>query len=225
MSLWLMVQWGLGPGPVDVDVVRYERTAGELAFQAEFAAERAFVGAAWLKRRFPARSHVNIRLKLSAGDRLEVGTPRATKYDGPKEITCRADIPARWFAEPGDALLGIRILRAVLQVLNTIGKHYDLGPPPIRSAKADAGKPALTDLFAPRPIEPPMFQQAADSIDRIVDGMSPTELVLGAVEPASRGIQRKRTAVAESLGVVESEQTFPAGEEQQVRVWTIRQTT
>jgi hypothetical protein len=225
MSGWLLVNAGFVPRHVDVDVEQYERTAHDLAFHVTDAVERAVAGAAWLKRRFPAGGSVTIELKVSAGDRLEVGKPRTRNYGGPKGIMCRADIPAGWFAESGDGLLGIRFLRAALQVLNIIGTHYDLGPPPIRSARADTGKPALIDLFAPRAIEPPIFREAADSIDRLVAGMSPAELVLGAVEPTNRGIQRKRLAVAQSLGTVESEQAFRAGEEQQVRAWTIRHTT
>jgi len=224
MPAWLIVEMGGASSRVDVDAARYH-AASSLTFQVEDAVGRMLGGAAWLRRRFGARSLVNIRLTVSAGDRLEIRQPRAEDYDGPTAITCRVDIPAGWLAEPGDGLLGIRFLRATLQALDAIGRHYEIGLPSIRSAKADPGKPALADLFAPQPIEPSIFRQAAESIERLTAGIGPDELVLSAVEPAGRWILRKRLVVAQSLGIVESEHVFQAGEEQQVRAWTIRRTS
>jgi hypothetical protein len=225
MSAWLFVGMIGVSRHADIDKEQYQRTAFKLASHVEDAVGRAVGGAAWLRRRFAARSVVNIELTVSASDRLEVGRLRTEDYDGPTEITCRVGMPAGWFTEPGDGLLGIRYLRTVLHTLDTIGKDYDLGPPPLRSAKAGAGKPPLTDLFAPQPIEPSIFQQAAESVYRLTTGIGPDQLVLSAVEPARREIQRKRLAVAQNLGIVESEHTFAAGEEQQIRAWQIRRTS
>jgi hypothetical protein len=77
-----MVQWVPGSGPVDVDMARYQHTAGRIATQAEDAVGRAVGGGAWLRRRFTGRSFVEIRLKSTGGDGLEIGPPRTEEvYD------------------------------------------------------------------------------------------------------------------------------------------------
>ena len=103
MAAWLTVQAALVPSQVAVDAARYERTAFEMAGQVEDAVGAAFSGAVCLRRRFAARSLVDIKLSVSAVDRLPVGPPRATGPDGlrvdpvaaggrggPAEISCRA---------------------------------------------------------------------------------------------------------------------------------------
>lgn len=225
MKSWLSVS-AHDPGrDSGVDVERYSRCVHDLVAYINDAVERSFAGSTWLKQRFPAKSYVRIDVRVNSGETVNVDKLRTKTYGGPKEIICPVSVPAVWFDVPGDGLLAIRLFRAVLLALDSIGECYEIGSPPLRATKADPGKPDLMDPFSPRLAQPSPYGEAACSLQEIADRAEPHQLVLAGHGLASRFVRARQEAVGQALGMVEAEHVLPAPGEGGVRVWVIRQET
>jgi hypothetical protein len=227
MSFWIFVSSRAARRGSGVDAKRY-LNIHDLASYANTALERGFgPGSTWLKQRFPAKSFVAIYVRAHGDTTVKVEKPRL-KSDGggpgdPKEISCSVNLPAVWFDAPGDGLLAVRVFRAVLLALRAVGEHYEIGPPPLRSGRADPGKPELRSLFSPPQVGPSPFRAAAASLQSLADAAEPHQLLLAAREPATRSVRARRNAVVTALGSVQAEHVLPVLDEGDVRVWVIRQ--
>lgn len=222
MTSWLSVSVRNPGRDLEIDTEQYDRCAIELTSFINDAVERGFAGGAWLKQRFPARSLVWIHLYVHGEGSVTVNRPSTKNYGGPKRIQCRAGVPASWFSGSGDVVLMFRLFRAVLQVLDTLGAHYEIGPPGVRSPKTDPGKPKLLDPFSPEPVRPSPYEAVAGKVQDIADRADPQQLIVVAHGPAPRRQQQRWQEVAQALGTPETEQVLTGPEHGEVHVWTIR---
>ncbi|BCJ49499.1 hypothetical protein Asp14428_09740 [Actinoplanes sp. NBRC 14428] len=140
-------------------------------------------GPAWLRRRFPARSHVQIHASPAAGPAAAVEylrtEPGPDGDDGPYGIHCGLAIPGAWTVTPGDGLLGLRLLQAVLHALQVVGAHYGIGMPSAVRPQAD---PGLGDPFGPPPR--PSYAAANPDPPHLAGSPDPGHLLLAVKEPA-----------------------------------------
>ncbi|MEV6599879.1 hypothetical protein AB0M36_23935 [Actinoplanes sp. NPDC051346] len=205
-----------------VDPVLYERMRSVSTEVAE-RVTRCFAGSAWLRRRFPARSYVNMR--LLPGSDATVGvellkTKGGGGPNGPKAIRCDLRIPASWLAEPGDGLLGLRLFQAMLHALHAIGEHYVIGMPAAVGPGADRGDPEVWDPFDPPP--PPLsYADINAHLERLAASLSPNHLLLAVKEPTSAAVVRQCREVSEALGTVVDQHTLSAPNAK-ATAWTIQ---
>jgi hypothetical protein len=173
-----------------------------------------FAGAAWLKRRFPARSYLNILL-LPQNDDASVSVEYLkTKgwgmgNGGPREIRCGLRIPAVWFTEAGHGLVGLRLFQAVLHALNVVGDHYGIGRPAARIPKPDPDF-ELWDPFGPPPPRGLPYAEINAHLERLTVSIGPDQLVLAVKEPASSTITDQCRNVHEALGLIVERHTLTA---------------
>ncbi|HEX8344957.1 MAG TPA: hypothetical protein VF657_09460, partial [Actinoplanes sp.] len=143
------------PAGVDPVLFRQMFTASHMVAD---RVTRCFAGSAWLRRRFPAGSFLQVYLLTT--DDASVGVEILTtesgpdRDNGPQGIHCNVRIPMSWLAERADALLGLRLFQVVLHVLHVIGEHYGIGMPAAIGPGADRGDPKVWDPFGPPPALP-----------------------------------------------------------------------
>lgn len=222
MRHWLFISARFpraGPG---IDVAAYEGRVHDLVGMVNIVFGRAFDGARWLGRRFPPRTYLDIAVHVQAESGIRVERLRNRNYEGAKALRYRLWVPAAWFAEPGDGLLGIRLFRAVLALLTTLGVERDLGPPPLRSAAADPGRPEPVDLFSPGGSPPPRFAPIARRLLELTERADPGQLVLAGLESVPEPVRRARAVVTRDLGATEEEVAVALTERERLRVWTLR---
>jgi hypothetical protein len=205
-----------------VDPVLYERMSSISTEVAE-RVTRCFAGQAWLRRRFPARSYVNLRLlphsDTTVGVEL-VKIRRGGGPSGPKTIRCDLRIPTSWLAEPGDGLLGLRLFQAMLHALNVIGEHYDIGTPAAVGPGRHRGDPEVRDPFGPPP-PPPSYAHIDAHLKRLAASLSPDQVLLVVKEPTSAAIARQCRNVRQALGIVVDQHTLTAPHAK-ATAWTIQ---
>ncbi|HEX5597306.1 MAG TPA: hypothetical protein VFX61_15010 [Micromonosporaceae bacterium] len=203
---------------------RYSQTVHELVIYINNAVERCFDGPPWLKLRFGGKGYVQIQIWPHPEDVIKLDKIRTKTYNSAAEVICPMHIPASWFDVPGDGLLAIRLFRAVLFALQSIGDRYEIGPPPLRSRTADPGRPELLQLFSPREDQPSPYAAAALLLQQIADRAEPDQLVLAAHEPASQSLRVQQKVVAQSLGTTQAEHILSSETGGgKVRVWTNQQ--
>ncbi|UQU66861.1 hypothetical protein COUCH_11575 [Couchioplanes caeruleus] len=185
---------------------------------------RCFAGSAWLRRRFPARSHVTLFFVLSDDTSVSVtylttiSTP--DDDDSPQGIYWVLNLPTAWLAEPGDGLLGLRLFEAVLDALRVIGEHYGIGMPAAAGSGADRGD--VWDPFGPPPR--PSYADINTALERLTASLPPEQLLLVAKEPVTATVARQCRIVREALGTVINELTL-TGPNTKGTAWTIQTTS
>jgi hypothetical protein len=196
--------------PTGLDPVRYGRIHAVEHGVADRII-RGFAGPAWLHRRFPARS--SVRLDLLTHDDVSVGVEHLKPkgwgggHGGPKQVRCRLRIPAFWLAEPGDALLGLRLFQGVLQALHLIGERYGIGAPAAVGPGADHGDPDLRDPFHPPPPQP-SYAGINAHLERLAASLGPDHLLLAVRGPTSSIVAGPCRRVREALGAVVEQHTL-----------------
>ncbi|GIF76526.1 hypothetical protein [Asanoa siamensis] len=195
---------------------RFGDAAIELSTYCQDTLNVTFDGGAWLRRRFPAGSLICLKVEAQEVGSVVVGRPHAKGPDGvPKEIRCPVGLPLGWFAEPGDGLLAVRMMRACVTALATLGDHYEIGMPALRSSRRQHH---VIDPFVPRVTAPSPYTDAARTIDGLAAG--PGRLLV--VAKPSKDRSGRQRAVAERLGQVEAPVTV-RGREEKLTVWPVRQ--
>ncbi|MEU7614469.1 hypothetical protein [Micromonospora sp. NPDC049204] len=205
-----------------MDVAGYQDRVHNLAALIEVALQRTVDGGKWLRRSFPARSYLRLDITVHGGPGPSVQHVRTRGHGGAKEIGYLVQVPVAWFDVPGDGLLAIRMIRALLGALTAVGAEQGLGAPPVRSPESDPGRPELVDLFAPPADRPAGAGAAADQVREIIDGIEPDQLVLAATVPATRAVGRDRETVVRALGSVVRETEVRTAGEEGVRIWVIQ---
>ncbi|UQU66840.1 hypothetical protein COUCH_11465 [Couchioplanes caeruleus] len=207
-----------------VDPVLYERMRF-VSTEVTERVTRCFAGQAWLRRRFPARSYVNMRL-LPHGDAtvgvelVKTETRGGGGPSGPKTIRCDLRIPTSWLAEPGDGLLSLRLFQAMLHALHVIGEHYDIGTPAVVGSGGNRGDSEVWDPFGPPP-PPPSYAHINAHLERLAASLSPDQLLLVVKEPTSATIARQCHNVRQALGAVVDQHTLTAPDAK-ATAWTIQ---
>ncbi|MET0494880.1 MAG: hypothetical protein ABW000_17295 [Actinoplanes sp.] len=198
--------------PTGIDPVRYLRLPAAQHHVAD-RITRCFAGPAWLSRRFPARSSVRVDLLThdDASVSVEHLKPKGWGggHGGPRQIRCRLRIPASWPAQPGDALLGLRMFQGVLHALHLIGERYDIGTPAAVRPGAGRGDPDLRDPFHPPPPEP-SYADINAHLERLAAALHPEQLLLAVRGPTSSTVARQCRGVHEALGEVVDQRTLTA---------------
>ncbi len=223
MTFWLSVQPRDAPRDLGVNVAGYDNRVHNLAAFVEAGLQRAVDGGKWLRRSFPARSYLRLDVTVHTEAEPSVGHVRTRGQGGAKEVGYLVRLPVGWFDVPGDGLLAIRLFRALLGALATVGVEQGLGAPPVRAARSDPGRPELVDLFVSPADRPAGAVVTADRVREAVDGMGPDELVLAATVPAPPAVRRDRQVVVRALGKVVREFEVRAAGEEGVRIWVVRQ--
>ena len=222
MSFWIASSAPF-TAPPGVDPVRYQRVVTAVASQVEYRVAPCYAGSAWLKRRFPARSYVQVHLLAHNDAAVSVEylkTKSWTDSDGPQEIRCGLRIPTVWFAEPGDGLIGLRLFQAVLHALNVVGDHYGIGRPRAVNPKPDPDF-GLRDPFLPPPLDTFPYAEINAHLDRLATSIGPDHLVLAVKEPTSTTITDQCRSVHEALGMIVERHTL-AAPEAEATAWTIQ---
>ena len=208
--------------PAGVDPDSYWRMA-DAGNRVADRVTRCFAGSAWLRRRFPARSYVQVFLLTT--DAASAGVEYLTTEsgpgggDGPQGISCGLQIPTAWMAAPGDGLLGLRMFQAVLHALRAIGERYDIGMPSAVGPGADRGEPDVWDPFGPPPRQP-SYADINAHLDRLTRSLRPDQLLLAAKEPVPATVARQCRTVCEALGTVVDQHTLTAPDTK-ATAWTI----
>jgi hypothetical protein len=121
--------------------------------------ESCFLGYQWLRLRFPETdTHtpcLDIRPRLAmvakpavTGMALRSIYDYAYDYaDEHRDFICEVDLPESWFVGAVDGLLGIRLMTAVLCVLETAGSDLGIGMPKLRTPKVGAALPPYDHPF------------------------------------------------------------------------------
>jgi hypothetical protein len=198
---------------------QYESVIYDVTVKVDTAIGWCVGAAAWLKPRFPAGCLVNVQFQPYEGDELLIEKPRSRNHGGVKEIICPVGVPVRWFAGGGHAVPAIRLLRAVLQVLDVVGKNFGVGPPQLGS-RAPGGKSAPTDPFrppAPSP-SPSPYAAAGAELDRMARATEPGQILVAVPGQAGKGQAKMLSA----LGDVDAESVLDGPGRKKVRVWTVR---
>ncbi|WP_433796201.1 hypothetical protein [Actinoplanes sp. CA-252034] len=202
-----------------VDPVLYERMSSVSTEVAE-RVTRCFAGQAWLRRRFPAHSHVNMRLLPQSDTAAGVELVKTRRGAGPKTIRCDLRIPISWLAEPGDGLLSLRLFQAMLHALHVIGERYDIGAPAAVGPGGHRGDPGVRDPFGPPP-PPPSYADINAHLTRLATSLGPDQLVLAVKEPTSATVARQCRNVRQALGTVVDQHTLIAPHAK-ATAWTIQ---
>jgi hypothetical protein len=197
--------------------------------------ERCLLGYQWLRLRFPAtKSHtpsLDIRPRLAS-----VSDPTVTdmslksifgsglKYayddaDEARDYICEVDLPESWFNGPVDGLLGIRLLRAGLYVLDMAGQELGIGMPKLLAVKSNAALPADDRPFDATgaridPRERAHFRWVEDRYNSLESG----GVLLVGRRDAGEPERRRQEAVADALSG-HSESTYEA-EGVRLSLWT-----
>ena len=190
----------------------YESAIYDLAIEVDRAIGRCVATPAWLRQRYPAGCLINVQFQPYEGDEPLIEKPRSKNRGGPKEIICPIGVPVGWFTG-GHAVPGIRLLRAVFQVLGVVGKNFGLGPPPLRSRSA---KGAPADPF--QPPRPSPYAEAGAELDRMTRAAEPGQLVLAAT--GRSGAQEAK--ILGALGTIENETVLNGPGKETIRVWAVR---
>jgi len=169
--------------------------------------DRAFDGAAWLRRRFPGGRTAEVRAVVHDAAVVEAG---ATGVVGGsrKRVFAEVRIPAVWFGPQAGGSLGFRLMGAALLGLDAIGAAYDLGPCPLHPPGRKLRRPLLPSLAeAGKGFEP--------AVGRLVAGLPADRLLLlaGSETAADRRWQR---TVAQRLAAA----PMPHDDEEEVSAWT-----
>jgi hypothetical protein len=196
---------------------QYESVIYDLTVKVDTAIGWCVAVAAWLKPKFPAGCLVNVQLQPYEGDELLIEKPRSRNHGEVKEIICPVGVPVRWFAGGGHGVPAIRLLRAVLQVLDVVGKNFGVGPPQLRS-RAPGGKSAPTDPFRPPAAAPSPYAAAGAELDRMARATEPGQLLVAAPGQAGKGPAK----IVSALGAVDAECVVDGPGRKKVRVWTVR---
>jgi hypothetical protein len=198
------------PAPTGVDSLLYMNLVG-VSNQVADRVTRCFAGSAWLRRRFPARSYVQVHLLPRNDASVDVEYLRTHSWSedgaGPQEIQCGLRIPMAWLAEPGAALLGLRVFQAVLHALHAIGNHYGIGTPTAIGPNADRGNPEVSDPFSPPP-PAPSYTDINAHLERLTASLKPEQLLLAVKEPTSSTIAGQCRNVSEALGSIIEQHTL-----------------
>ncbi|MFG2061406.1 hypothetical protein ACGFIK_08275 [Micromonospora sp. NPDC048871] len=222
MTPWILVSARDARDSPGLDAAAYNHRVHGLADVVSSAVERGFAGSQWLRKQLPARSFLAIELNLDGGRATRVERLKHRTYPDARELRYKLWVPGAWFSTPGDGLLGIRLLRAVLATVAVVGAERELGPPQLRAAATDPGRPEMRDLFSPPSSEASRFTEAARRLTELVDRADPEQLILSGVEPVTERTQQGRQAVVGRLGAVEDDIVIPVAETERVRVWTLR---
>lgn len=223
MTFWIVVGARVGRQGPGVDAAAFEARAHDLVGLVSVALGRAFDGERWLRRQFPSRTSLNIELNACPEGEIRVERLKNRNYDGVKELRYRLWVPGAWFGVPGDGLLGVRLFRAVLALLTAVGAERELGGPPLlRSATADPGRPGFTDLFSPRGASVSRFAPVARRLTELAEETDPDQLVLAGFEGVPEPVRRTRELVSRDLGVTEEDHLISTGKAEGVRVWKLR---
>jgi hypothetical protein len=182
---------------------------------------RCFAGSAWLRRRFPARSYVQLFASTTDDASVSVEYFRTESGpdgdDGPQGIYCGLQIPTSWMATAGDGLLGLRMFQAVLHALHAIGKRYDIGMPAAARPRADR---EMWDPFGPPPPQP-SYADINGHLQRLAASLRRDQLLLTVKEPASATTARQCRTVCEALGTVVDQHTLTTPDAK-AAAWTIQ---
>ena len=174
---------------------------------------RCFAGEAWLRRRFHARSYVQVRLLATDDASVSVEHLKTKGYgggtDGPREIRCVLRIPTSWLAERGDGLLGLRLFQAVLHALHAVGDRYGIGTPAAVGPGSDRGNPEVWDPFRPPP-PLPSYADINAHLERLAASLHPEQLLLAVQGPTSSTVAGQCRSVSEALGAVVDQHTLTA---------------
>jgi hypothetical protein len=209
--------------PTGIDPARYLRIHAVEHHVAD-RITRCFAGAAWLSRRFPARS--SVRVDLLTHDDASVGVEHLKPkswgggHGGPKQIRCRLRIPASWPAQPGDALLGLRMFQGVLHALHLIGERYGIGTPAAIGPRGGHGDPELWNPFRPPP-PPPSYADINAHLERLAASLQPEQLLLAVQGPTSSTVARQCRNVRAALGA-EVDQHILTAPDAKATAWTIQ---
>jgi hypothetical protein len=174
---------------------------------------RCFAGASWLRRAFPARSFVQLHMLTSNDASITVEyllmESESDSATAPRGIHCGLRIPTSWIMEPGDALLGLRLFQAVLQALQAIGEHHNIGMPAAIGPDADRGNPPVWDPFRP-PLGLPPYAEIKAGLERRAASLHPDQLLLIVKQPVSSTVYGQCQDVGEALGAVVDQYTLTA---------------
>lgn len=170
--------------------------------------DRAFDGAAWLRRRFPGGRTAEVRTVLHDAARAEAGDT-GTVGGSRKRVFATVRLPSVWFDPAAGAALGFRLMGAAPLGLEAIGAAFELGPCPPHPPGRKLRRPLLP---APGAAGGDGFEAA---VLRLVAGLAADRLLLvaGAQTPQERVWQR---AVAARLAAA----PLPHEAEEEVSAWT-----
>jgi hypothetical protein len=170
-----------------------------------------FAGSAWLKRRFHPRSTLQVHLLPTDEATSGVEVMKAKTWGegpgGPKQLRCGLRIPTSWLVDAGDGLAGLRLFRAMLDALHTVGDHYGIGAPAAVTPRSVPGDYEVWDPFRPPPPES-SYADINTHLDRLVDSLRPDQVLLAIKEPTSPAVAGQVRAVSEALGTVVDQQTL-----------------
>jgi hypothetical protein len=223
MSFWIALSAPFA-APAGVDPHRYQRVATAVASHVADRVTLCYAGSAWLKRRFPARSYVQVHLLAHNDASVSVHYLKTKSWgdpDGPQEIQCGLRIPTSWFAEAGDGLAGLRLFQATLHAVNAVGDHYDIGRPAAAAAKPGRGDLSLWDPFRPLEPGPSAYADIDAHLERLAASINPDQLLLAVKEPTSPTVTRQCRSMGAALGAIADQHalTSPKAE---ATAWTIQ---
>jgi hypothetical protein len=185
---------------------------------ADSAADNCLDIRRWLGQQFPPTTVAWLALRWADVGAVEVSQPVSAEnpYD---HVKSEVLLPRAWRHRPVGAAFAIRMFRAVLTALDSMGEQLGLGPVPVKGGGHHRHLFELEDPFVP-PSDTAANEDAADWARSAVESLPPGQLLVLARAGSARQ-QRATTRVVEALGSPVNTATR-AADDKEIRTWTIQ---